>query len=144
MRIDSSGNVGIGTSSPGSLLHVSSTTANPQIKITDLSTAGGRGGSIQGSYGGNGLYLDSLAASGWVYIGSSTGGGQATNIRFDTSNIERMRITSAGGVSFGATGTAYGTSGQVLTSAGNATPTWSTPTGVTTGKSIAMAMIFGF
>jgi hypothetical protein len=39
---------------------------------------------------------------------------------------ERMRITSTGGVSFGATGTAYGTSGQVLQSNGNATPTWTT------------------
>jgi hypothetical protein len=39
----------------------------------------------------------------------------------------------------------YGTSGQVLTSGGaSAAPTWSTPSGVTTGKSIAMAMIFGF
>jgi len=55
-----------------------------------------------------------------------------------------VTITTAGGVAFGTSGSAYGTSGQVLTSAGNAPPTWSTPTGVTTGKSIAMAMIFGF
>ena len=49
-------------------------------------------------------------------------------------NTERMRITSAGGISFGSTGTAYGTSGQVLTSAGNASPTWTTPTtGTVTG-----------
>jgi len=72
---------------------------------------------------------------------SATG---ANILTASTNSTERMRITSAGGVSFGATGTAYGTSGQVLTSAGNAPPTWSTPTGVTTGKSIAMAMIFGF
>ena len=105
MRITSAGNVGIGTSSPTSLLHVSSTTANPQIKIVDLSIAGGRGGSIYGSYGGNGLYLDSLAASGWVYIGLSPGGGQATNIRFDTSNTERMRIDSSGNLLVGTTST---------------------------------------
>jgi hypothetical protein len=37
---------------------------------------------------------------------------------------------------------AVGTSGQVLTSNGAAAPTWTTS--VTTGKSIAMAMIFGF
>jgi hypothetical protein len=38
-----------------------------------------------------------------------------------------------------------GTAGQVLTSAGTGnTPTWSTPSGISTGKSIAMAMIFGF
>jgi hypothetical protein len=56
---------------------------------------------------------------------------------------------TSGGVSYG-TGTAYaftsaGTSGQVLTSNGASAPTWSTPTaGISTGKSIAMAMIFGF
>jgi hypothetical protein len=40
----------------------------------------------------------------------------------------------------------YGSSGQVLTSSGSgAAPTWTTPSsGITTGKSIAMAMIFGF
>ena len=38
-----------------------------------------------------------------------------------------------------------GTSGQVLTSNGaGALPTWQTSSGITTGKSIAMAMIFGF
>jgi hypothetical protein len=37
---------------------------------------------------------------------------------------ERLRITSAGGISFGNTGTAYGLSGQILSSAGNAPPTW--------------------
>lgn len=37
---------------------------------------------------------------------------------------EKMRITSAGGISFGSSGTNFGTSGQILTSAGNAPPTW--------------------
>jgi len=48
---------------------------------------------------------------------------------------ERMRITSAGGISFGSSGTAYGTSGQTLISAGNAPPTWGTlgPTSGGTG-----------
>jgi hypothetical protein len=35
-----------------------------------------------------------------------------------------MRITNTGGISFGSTGTAYGTSGQILKSNGNASPTW--------------------
>jgi hypothetical protein len=42
---------------------------------------------------------------------------------------ERLRITSAGGISFGSSGTAYGTTGQLLTSAGNAAPTWTSVTG---------------
>ena len=48
-------------------------------------------------------------------------------IALATASAERMRITAAGGISFGSTGTAYGTSGQVLTSDGNASPTWTTP-----------------
>jgi hypothetical protein len=52
----------------------------------------------------------------------------ADTIAFAEGGTEAMRITSAGGVSFGATGTAYGTSGQVLTSAGNAPPTWAAVT----------------
>jgi hypothetical protein len=41
-----------------------------------------------------------------------------------------MRITSSGGISFGSTGTAYGTSGQVLISNGNTSPTWGSATSV--------------
>jgi hypothetical protein len=41
-----------------------------------------------------------------------------------TTLAERMRITSAGGVSFGSSGTAYGTAGQFLKSNGDAAPTW--------------------
>jgi hypothetical protein len=56
---------------------------------------------------------------------------------------------TAGAVPYG-TGTAYaftsaGTAGEVLTSNGAGAPTWATASsGITTGKSIAMAMIFGF
>ena len=72
---------------------------------------------------------------------SATG---ANVVTASTNSTERLRITSNGGVSFGATGTAYGTSGQILQSNGDAAPTWVANTGITTGKSIAMAMIFGF
>ena len=59
------------------------------------------------------------------------------------SSAEKMRITSAGGVSFGSTGTAYGTSGQVLTSGGDASPTWTTPTtGTVTGSGTATQVAF--
>lgn len=39
---------------------------------------------------------------------------------------------------------ADGTSGQVLSTNGSGTLSWSTSSGISTGKSIAMAMIFGF
>lgn len=56
---------------------------------------------------------------------------------------------TAGAVAYG-TGTAYaftsaGSAGQVLTSNGSGAPTWAAASGgISTGKSIAMAMIFGF
>ena len=69
------------------------------------------------------------AASSTLTLQSTSGAGTTDAIVFKTaSQTERMRITTSGGVSFGSTGTAYGTSGQVLTSAGNAPPTWSTLT----------------
>ncbi len=37
-----------------------------------------------------------------------------------------------------------GTSGQLLQSNGSSAPSWVTPTYASTGKAIAMAMIFGF
>ena len=71
----------------------------------------------------------------------------AGHLEFYTANngtlTENFRISNTG--AFGLVGTNYGTAGQVLTSAGaNAAPSWQTSSGVTTGKAIAMAMIFGF
>jgi len=72
---------------------------------------------------------------------SATG---ANVVTASTNSTERLRITSNGGISFGSSGTAYGTSGQILQSNGDAAPTWVANTGISTGKSIAMALIFGF
>jgi hypothetical protein len=77
-------------------------------------------------------------------VSGVNGSGTYLPLSFYTNGAEKMRITTAGGISFGATGTAYGTSGQILQSNGNAAPTWVANTGISTGKSIAMAMIFGF
>lgn len=109
-------NVIIGTSTPlaGYFTTLSATTSLTTPSVTNAGTL-------------------ALSATGANYMAAST------------NSTERMRITSNGGVSFGATGTAYGTSGQVLQSNGDAPPTWVTASsGITTGKSIAMAMIFGF
>jgi hypothetical protein len=69
----------------------------------------------------------------------------AGHLEFYTANngtlTENLRISNTGAL--GLVGTNYGTSGQFLTSNGaNAAPSWTS--GVTTGKAIAMAMIFGF
>ena len=130
--ITGSGNVGIGTTNPTGKLTISQNNSGGVAALTfteDESTIQGPSANTKILMGGN---LSLNAASTWIA---------------GTNGSERMRITSAGGVSFGSTGTAYGTSGQVLTSAGNASPTWTTPAGgsggITTGKAIAMAIVFG-
>jgi len=53
-------------------------------------------------------------------------------------SYERMRISNTGAVSFGAGGSAHGSSGQVLQSnGGSAVPTWVTPAAPTTANVLA-------
>ena len=94
MRIDSSGNVGIGTTSPTSALHVNSAGHTEVIidsggtgfesKLTF--TADNQRSQIRGGYqGGGGGYL--------TFRTDTTGG----------SDLERMRIDSSGNVGIGTT-----------------------------------------
>jgi len=148
----------LSSSNSGSLVNFSAGTKDvfvtyPSERSVNLSSAALTSGRVPYATT-DGLLVD---ASGFTFDGTTLTVSGVTNagtlalsatganiLTASTNSTERLRITSAGGVSFGATGTAYGTSGQVLTSGGNVPPTWTTPTGVTTGKSIAMAMIFGF
>ena len=124
LYIDSAGNVGIGTASPNSKL---------EIKIgTDQNI----GFNSNSSVARISSYNDAFTASSPLKINGS-------DLRFDISSSEKMRVTGTGALSFGSTGTAYGTSGQVLTSAGNASPTWTTPTtGTVTGSGTATQVAF--
>lgn len=61
---------------------------------------------------------------------------------YNNDTTERMRITTNGGISFGSSGTAYGTSGQILQSNGDAPPTWinnatGTVTSITAGTGLS-------
>lgn len=107
MRIDTSGNVGIGTNNPQATLNVAG-----QIRIDNNTTDPNNGAP----------YLFQQSGVGWNMA--------SLNIAFTTgtsgARTERMRITSNGGVSFGSSGTNFGTSGQVLQSNGDAAPTWTT------------------
>ena len=79
-------------------------------------------------------------------------GGSTTGMFFPSANVwavstsstERMRITASGGVSFGASGTGYGTSGQVLQSNGDAVPTWANAAGGSSvGSTLYLNSTFG-
>ena len=60
-----------------------------------------------------------------------------------TSSTDNITLGASGEI--GVNGGSYGTSGQVMTSGGTgAAPSWQDlPEGFTTGKAIAMAIVFG-
>jgi len=96
--VNGSGNVGIGTSSPSYLTHLYSTSAEPKLVIEDASSGAGRGGVVTGTWGGNGIRLDSLGAAGWVYVG----GGNTSYIPF-TIGTEKARFHNNGNFGLGTT-----------------------------------------
>jgi hypothetical protein len=76
-----------------------------------------------------------ITAQGQLRLEDSTGG-EYIAFRAPSTVTANTTLTFPNGA---------GTTGQVLTTDGSGTLSWSTPTGgITTGKSIAMAMIFGF
>jgi hypothetical protein len=139
--VTAAGNVGVGTTAPG---------YNIQI-------GGGSGSQAQaligGSTGASTLRLD-LSGTGTFTAGFNNSGSTVNNlpsgvaglwmqqaypIIFGTNATERLRIASTG--AFGLSGANYGTSGQVLTSAGSgAPPTWTTSSGGSTSIGLVRAI----
>jgi len=115
LRIDSAGNVGIGTTTPTVQLQVSSSTTSSVLKISNSTT---------GSAFGDGL--DLIVAGTAAYVWNRENG----ELLLATNNTERMRIDSAGNVGIGTTSPAeqlHITGNLRVGSAVLATPTGSAP-----------------
>jgi hypothetical protein len=104
MRIDSSGNLGLGTTSPGTHLEISGATSS-QLRIGNTDTTASTAVSM--------LFLtaDDGTARNRAVISSSSDGSNSGYLSFSTrlsgSIAEKMRIDSSGNVGIGTTG--YGT-----------------------------------
>jgi len=117
----------------GGAMYATSTSA---LTTGTLPTASG-GTALTSFTSGGAMYATSTSA---LTTGTlpNTAGGTGQSSAFTQYGITYASTTTALAT------TAAGTAGQVLTSNGTSAPTWQTSSGITTGKSIAMAMIFGF
>lgn len=142
---DQSGKVGIGTNTPSTNLEVYGSEPTARVFVDNT----GYAGMLQIANTSNYMLVgkDRDGSAGWYgnagqYIIACNG---AFPLDFYTNANKRLSITSNGGFSFGSSGTAYGTAGQVLTSNGDAAPTWADAAGgiswnsVQTGNFSALA-----
>ena len=106
MRIDTAGNVGIGTSSPAYDLQVSKTVAAGNVisNINNPSSTGAARLYLGNDFSANAAYFQVFGSSHAVKPSVINIGGNANYpLVFDTNGTERMRITSGGNVLVGKT-----------------------------------------
>lgn len=139
LRIDSSGNVGIGTN-PAQRLHVSNA-GTTTIRVDTTDTSGTAVGRIQAAYtggsGGVAAEVDLRAGNGYAYLVTTTN----TPLLFGTNSVEMLRIdgnvlvTNTNGLGYGT-----GAGGTVTQSTSkNTTVTLNRPTGRITMNNAPLA-----
>lgn len=118
--------------------------ANGPVTITGGPGSGAYpvGGSVTISGGTGNNSAGSVLINGGT--GSAGGGTVSISTASTSSLVQRLKILANGAWSVGTNDTSYGASGQVLTSNGNAAPTWqSTPSNSFTGGAISSGTING-
>jgi hypothetical protein len=120
---DNGTNIGIGTTSPSALFHISQN-GGGDIGALVSQTNGGNGTTARyRATHGSGAAFNLQAGNGQVDLNVTSN----HHLTFGTNDTERFRIGASG--QFGIGGATYGSAGQVLTSGGaSAAPTWTTPT----------------
>ena len=91
MRIDSSGNVGIGTSSPSTKLNVVTAGADVEVRATTTTS-----GDVRFGFDASGAFYN------WIQTDRSSGA-----LRFAVANTERARFDSGGNLGLGVTPSAW-------------------------------------
>ena len=127
LTLNTSDNVGIGTTVPTSKLEVKGG-SNPGIALSSTDTTINAGGVFRVNLTNA---SSTLFEAGLISVKNSSSNQtldvensyMSFSISSVGSTIERMRITSNGGIAFGGA-TNYGTSAHVLKSSGDATPVW--------------------
>ena len=134
--IDSSGNVGIGTTSPGAKLDIQANDAGDTRSIQSVLPASASYNPPASNTPGkvvSGIKFNWYSDS-WMLGAARSGGTSVDGFVISRNNTSTVVITANGALAFGLP-TNYGTAGQVLQSNGDAAPTWVPVSGTTVGTS---------